>query len=115
MDIFQNLQKFGNSTALIEDNLNEISYSEILEETIKISKHIDRRSLIIIFSSNTIESIVGYISFCIKKNVVMLVERNINQSNANKLIYNYNPDYIFLPKLSHLNFNNDFVQKPKNT
>ena len=108
MDIFQNLKKFGNSTALIEDNLNEISYSEILEETIKISKHIDGRSLIIIFSSNTIESIIGYISFCIKKNVVMLVERNINQSNANKLIYNYNPDYIFLPKLSHLNFNNNF-------
>ena len=56
------LNKFSSNVALIDDNGNEYTYAKVLAETIKISDKIQDNALSICLCSNSVESIVGYIS-----------------------------------------------------
>ena len=39
-ELFKNINKFGNSTALIDEKLGEVSYSDLVEKSDEIKKKI---------------------------------------------------------------------------
>ena len=77
--LFGNFKKFRNKTALISHNLWE-------------------NSIILIISSNSVECILGYISFIRSNNVSILLDENFKIRYIEKIIKKYKPNYIFTPK-----------------
>ena len=61
--LFSNLEKFKSQTALIGPDNNKYSYNQILNRIKYINSKIENRSLILIVASNSIQSIIGYITF----------------------------------------------------
>ena len=101
---FDNLEKFSNNTAIITQSAEEINYREIIKKSDKIFKDIKNRSLIFLICNNNLETILGYYGLLKKNCVVALIDSKINKFFLEKLIKNYAPEYIFLPKkLNDLN------------
>tara|TARA_B110000196_G_scaffold318845_1_gene335167 strand:- start:247 stop:1668 length:1422 start_codon:yes stop_codon:yes gene_type:complete len=98
MSIFHNLAKYGKRIAIIEDNYNKISYSKLIKESDFISSHIKNRSLILILATNQSECLFGYVGFLRNNHVVMFIDNYISDTNLDKLIDSYHPDFIFIEK-----------------
>ena len=64
--LFENIDRFKKKTALIGLNSTEVTYGQILNINKKINYKIFSRSIILMIGTNTINSVIGYISF-IKK------------------------------------------------
>ena len=59
-----NLKKFKNKKALILENGQAISYSQLDKEAETLSKNIsNKKKLIFLLGENNLETIVGYVSF----------------------------------------------------
>ena len=70
------LDKFKDNKALIDEQGNSLSYSELNQESIKLFEIINKRCLVFLLCENSIGSVLGYVSF-IKNRVVPVDERII--------------------------------------
>ena len=66
----------------------------------KTLNYFKQKTLGIIFCRNNIDSLVVYLACLRTKHAVILLDADLNQSLALKLIETYQPDWIFLPKES---------------
>ena len=99
MKIFKSFKKFKKKTAIIFDNNLSLSYEDILFKTNKIKKNVFKRSLILIISENSIGSLLSYL-FCVLNNhVALIIDNKTSLENIDKIIINYNPNYIFASKI----------------
>ncbi len=96
--MFNSLEKFKKNIALINNNEDEYSYEHLLKLINLINAKIKKRSLILLITSNSAESIIGYVSFIKFNNVTILLDNNFTIEYANKIIKKYQPNYIFSPK-----------------
>ena len=60
--LFLNLKKFSKQIALIENN-KKYKYSFLINQSDKLKKKIEDKSLILMIGSNQLASIIGYITF----------------------------------------------------
>ena len=74
--LFRNLDKFKSKIALIDPDNNKYSYNQILNRIKYINSKIENRSLILIVASNSIQSIIGYITFIRSNNVSILLDKS---------------------------------------
>lgn len=91
------LSNFENKKAVITEDNKNITYSEILFNCDELVKHIKKRCLVLLLSSNTIGSLVGYIGFLNNNIVPLMLDSKIDNSLLQKFLYLYKPDYIYLP------------------
>ena len=70
--MFNSLEKFKKNIALINNNEDEYSYEHLLKLINLINAKIKKRSLILLITSNSAESIIGYVSFIKFNNVTIL-------------------------------------------
>ena len=96
--LFSNLEKFKSKIALIGPDNNKYSYNQILNRIKYINSKIENRSLILIVASNSIQSIIGYITFIRSNNVSILLDKSFKVEYVNEIIKRYKPNYIFCPK-----------------
>lgn len=96
--MFNNLEKFKNNIALIDNNDKEYSYNRVVELVNLINNTIQKHSLILIIASNDVECIIGYVSFVRSNNVIILLDHSFKVAYAEKIIKKYKPNYIFSPK-----------------
>lgn len=96
--LFSNLEKFKSQTALIGPDNNKYSYNQILNRIRYINSKIENRSLILIVASNSIQSIIGYITFIRSNNVSILLDKSFKVEYVKKIIKRYKPNYIYCPK-----------------
>jgi len=96
--LFDNLEKFSERTALISENLKIVKYSELITKGEKMSKQIPKRSLTFILCENNIDTIIAYVGFMRSKNVVCLLDQNINDELLKSIIDVYQPSFIFSNK-----------------
>ena len=114
-DIFLNLKKFKNRTAIIQEGLNTKSYEQLLFDT-NIFKHTSlKRKVILVFCENNYETIVAYLGLIANKSVPYLVDNNIKKAEAIYILKKYKINYIYLPKKRLKEFKNfkktfDFLQ-----
>ena len=66
-ELFNNINKFSNSTALIDEKLDKISYSDLIEKSDEIKKKIKFNSVALLVGDNTAEFVIGYLAFLRKK------------------------------------------------
>ena len=89
---------YKNSTAIITENNEYISYQKLYEYVDKFSNIIKKRYLVFLVCKNNLESIVGYLSFIKSDCVISLIDEKIPEKYFNKLIKDYRPEYIFFEK-----------------
>ena len=100
------ISNFSKDIALINEKKENITYGQLLNYSDKISKNINKRSLIFILCSNTFESIIFYVSVLRSGSIPLLLESNISQAILDNLIQKYQPEFIVCNKLNLKNIKN---------
>ena len=96
--VFDDLDKYAQSNAIIDQNGNHFSYSELLHLSEEISQSLDSQSIIILISDYSLESIACYIG-CIRSNIVpILLGNDIDEENLKFYIDTFRVNYIFRHK-----------------
>lgn len=98
MNRIWDLNKYSNNTAVIDENGQSITYAELQNELEKINDIIGKRCLVFSLCSNTIGSIVGYVSFINGNNPPVLLNSNLEDELLKNLIDTYQPPYMWIPK-----------------
>ena len=93
-NLFSKFNKYRNRIALISNNGLKISFYEILEISKKLKKNINKNSLILILSDNSLGSILRYICCAKSDAVIMLIDTSIDKKEILRLIQLYRPNYI---------------------
>ena len=96
--LFNNFKKFKNKTALISHTNKKYTYKYVEKKTAHLSSKISKCSIILIITSNSVECILGYISFIRSNNVSILLDENFKIDYIKKIIKKYKPNYIFAQK-----------------
>lgn len=94
---------FDKKVALITET-SEVCYSELADLSQKIGNAIDRRCLVFLLATNSVESIAAYIGFLNKKIVPVMIDAELDTSAVKNLIEIYRPKFIFLPSKLKENF-----------
>lgn len=96
--MFENiLQKHKDNIAVITDAGQELTYSEMQEQAIKLCSKINNRDLVFCLCRNSLASLVGYVSFLSNHIVPLMLDESMETGLLNNLIETYKPNYIWLP------------------
>lgn len=96
MKIFDT-ESHGSRTALIEDNGNTITYEELSAFAYDMKRAAKTRRLVLVLCSNTIGSVIGYVSFINCGIVPIMVSASMDKNLLNRLIRMYEPSYLWIP------------------
>lgn len=99
MAFFNDLNQFENNIAVKTLDRN-FTYQELLNLSDDLFKNINQRTLVFCLTSNTIESLVGYVSFLRNDIVPVMIDSSLDKSMLSRLINLYEPSYIWLPSVS---------------
>ena len=105
MKLFKNIKSFCKNIALIDNNGDSYSYKYLISFSKKILKFINKRSLVILISSNSVESISFYVSSIINNYCLIILDENSDIKFINETIKKFDPNFIFYPKKFDQNFN----------
>ena len=87
-ELFQNINKFSNSTALIDEKLGEVSYSDLVEKSDEIKKKLNSNSIALLIADNSSEFVIGYIAFLTKKKIIsILVDNSFSNEFISKIFF----------------------------
>lgn len=98
MAFYNELGKFKDKAACIDAAGNQITYSEVEQLQQEMGKVLKKRSLVFSFCSNTIGSVVGYLSFLADGVVPLLLKKDTEKGLRDNLIELYKPEYLYVPK-----------------
>lgn len=97
MAFYNELYRWENNMACIDNQGNSLTYEELEKYTNKLGVVIGTRTLVFSFCENSIGSLVGYVSFLKNKIVPLLLKVGIEQELRTNLIEVYQPSYIYVP------------------
>jgi acyl-coenzyme A synthetase/AMP-(fatty) acid ligase len=89
--------RFSHNTALITQDGEQISYTELESSGEQLSAVVDGRSLVCILCRNEKGSVLGYTAFLNHGIVPLMVNADIDHEMLEALLDNYMPDYLWLP------------------
>ena len=105
---FDNIHKFKNNVALFLNDNSKIYFRDILNISNKFQKTIKKRSLTILITDNSFESLCGYISLLRSNNVIMLLDSNIKDKDLKFIIKKFLPKFIFCSILNQKKLPKDY-------
>ncbi len=103
------LRRFGEKTALIEDQGEHISYAALADEADAFAAYLRKkeggeRPLVFIFCRNSIGCLLGYVS-CLEHGAVpLLLDERLDEQLVKRLVDTYQPDFLYLPRESSIGF-----------
>ena len=103
MSLFSNLEKFSSNSCIIDDELNEYSYKDLLFDVKKFTKYFKKRSIAFLICRNNYEFIVSYVGLIKSKTVFFLINNEINEKRLLNLINLYKPEFIISPTDKKIN------------
>ncbi len=93
-----NFKEFGNRCAIINEFEDAVTYNKLSLEEIKFRNAVGGRCLVFILSTNSIGSLLGYVS-CLNGNIVpLMLNAHLEQEILDNLLNLYHPSYIWLPE-----------------
>lgn len=109
-DMF-NLLSFSNNKAIITDNGEELTYSQLFEETVQFKNHLPKRGLICCLCTNTIGSLVGYLSGFGAHSPLILLDGERDNHYISLYIDKYSPEYLWLPSPRRSEFTGTLIHE----
>lgn len=98
--LFENIEKYKKKVALIGLDGEKKTYQQILKTEKKINSKIgSSKSIILMISNNSIQSVTGYISFVRNNHILIILDNNFSNFYIKKIINKYKPNYIFAPQI----------------
>ena len=91
------LRKYADNTAVIQDDGQYFSYAELADLTDALADKVPPRSLVFNLCENSIESLVGYVSFINHRIVPLMLDAHIDRALLDNFLTEYKPDYLWLP------------------
>lgn len=91
------LARYAKNHVMIDEFGNSLLYSELDEQCKMLACQISRRCLVFSLCSNTIGSVMGYISFINNRIVPVLLNSHLDRELLDNLLDNYSPSYIWIP------------------
>jgi long-chain acyl-CoA synthetase len=91
----------GDNVFLIDQEGNQITYSNFGHSQDEFQRNIDSRVVILVLSDNTAGAVMGLISFLINGQVPLLMESNLSEEFSRRLIEIYEIEYLFISKTKH--------------
>lgn len=104
MKLFQHIKENNHTSCIITDSNAFFSYSDIFQLVRSFSGLLDKKYLIFNFSSNSIGSVVGYISFLEQGSVSLLLDSKLSLTYIGPLLETYKPNFIWIPSDRVLEF-----------
>lgn len=91
------LKKYSDNKAIIDEFENTLTYDDLEKECCKLSDAIGNRCLVFILCTNSIGSLIGYVSCLNSRTVPLLISANLDKELLSNLIETYKPDYLWMP------------------
>ena len=95
MNLFEDLNRFGDQVAAVVPNQGSLSYDTLLSRGAKLDHALTDRSLILCLASQTTDFIVGYVAFQRAGHVLLLLNP---ESNVDQYVELYQPGFLFVPQ-----------------
>ena len=92
------LLKFKDNTAIIDEFGNKLTYDELDKIGHDIFSTIGKRCLVFSLCTNTVGSIIGYVSFLNNRILPVMLNAHLEDELLQELLGKYSPSYIWLPK-----------------
>ena len=86
--------RYGDKCALLDED-GQLSFSELYDSCIEITKNMKTRSVVLVIATNTIECVVGYVGFVSQGIIPLMVSPSIGERALLELVDEYKPEYIW--------------------
>ncbi len=93
--IFDNLERYADNIALIDEDGKKISYLQMIDEADRMTENLEPRNLIFILCKNHTSAIIGYVGSLRRRIVPLLLRADIQEEIFYELIEIYRPRYIW--------------------
>ena len=104
MELFSEINPNNNNVALINE-LGEVTlYSDLFYKREELSKYFKNRSVTLLLTNNSIDSVIIYLSLLQSGSVPILIDSSLSNQLIQGLIKSYNPDYIVSLKHNEYHF-----------
>ncbi len=90
-------EQFSSRKLFIDEAFNEAKYSDVIDFSLRNNFNSTNRSLVFCLIENEIGGLLGYLSLLTNCAVPLLLNSKISAEQLRKLIYIYQPAYIWLP------------------
>lgn len=97
-NFYDGIDQYGDKTAVITQQYEKITYSQLIEEADQLVQGAKSRKLAFLICGNTLEALVAYIGCLRKKIIPVLINDNTEIIMLNHLCDRYRPEYIFIEK-----------------
>lgn len=92
------LSEFKNNIAVISEDDQSITYSELFKLSQNLMNNIPKRCLVFNLCTNSLGSLLGYVTFLNNEVVPLMIDADLDANLLYNLISIYKPDYLWLPK-----------------
>ena len=103
MNLFKNLEKFSGNICVIDENLNNYTYKDLITLGDKMTLNIKKRSIVFLICENSYEFLAVYVGLIRKEILVFLISNEINIESLNKLMELYRPEFLVKPYQKKIN------------
>ncbi len=112
--ILNNFSKFSKKIAVISDSKKKYTYQDLLNKIEIHSRLFKKKSVVLIICENNEATLFSYLSIFKKNFLGILIPSNLDLEFINKIVKNFNPNYIVINQ--NINFSNKkyFVKKKIN-
>lgn len=104
-----NLLSFSENKAVISDSGAVLSYAQLFKETEQLKNRIPHRGLICCLCTNTIGSLVGYLSGFSAHSPLILLDGERDNQYINSYIEKYFPEYLWMPSDRQSDFSGTII------
>lgn len=98
MAYYNELDKYGESIAILDDRKNQVTYAELSVFCKELGEKLPERALAFSFCENSIGSVCGYVAFLNNHIVPVLLDKHIEKGLRENLVAAYQPEYIYVPE-----------------
>ena len=104
-----NLLEFKDNVAVVTEDGKKFSYIQLNDETEVLAASVPDRCLVFNLCSNTIGSLIGYVSFMNHGIVPLMLDEHIDRELLDNFLNLYKPDYLWLPSDKTTEFDGEIV------
>lgn len=92
-----NLLEFENHIAFVDEKGDSCTYARLHERAEELAGHIGGRCLVFSLCSNSMGSVLGYVTFLNHGIVPLMLDEHIDRTLLANFLSMYRPDYLWLP------------------
>lgn len=96
--MFESLEDFSNRIALLSASGEKVTYGNLLDRGLTLSRNLSGRNFILSMASNTPQFVAGYVAFSRTGSVQILVSDSTTSATLSSLIATYSPGFVFYPE-----------------